>query len=494
MRRLSSFALLSAPLVITVYASACSGPVHDGSSSTRSTPSSASGTGGMGAASTTSTGGAGGTANTTSTGGAGGTASTTSTGGAGGAASTASTGGATSTSTTTTSTTTTSTSTSTSTTSTSTSSGVVDAGPVDSGAVSTVYPAPFPAPPQIVTLGGPVVAKPLWVPIFFAGDDPSIQAPVTDFLSVVGGTSYWAATTSEYGVGPATSAPAIVLAEAAPQNVDDSTIPGWLAAKVSAAEIPAPAAGTVYVIHYPTSTTITITSPGFNGISCLSLGAYHSEGPVGAVEAPYVVMPRCPPPPGMSAIDQMTSFESHELVEVSTDPFFLSDRAYDGYDPAHEFLGVIDTELADVCQSTYDADIQLPGLPYLVQRTWSNQAALAGHDPCTPEFPGEVYFAAAPELPDLYNGDVAVVMTQGQPRTIALDLYSEGATGGPWTVAVSSLSGDVASYSLDASSGQNGQKLWLTIQPTGGSGASVFQVVSTLGAVTTTAEGLVFVQ
>ena len=37
---------------------------------------------------------------------------------------------------------------------------------------------------------------------------------------------------------------------------------------------------------------------------------------------------------------------------------------------------------------------------HIVERSWSNAAARAGHDPCAPAAPGEVYFAAAGVLPD----------------------------------------------------------------------------------------------
>ena len=79
-----------------------------------------------------------------------------------------------------------------------------------------------------------------------------------------------------------------------------------------------------------------------------------------------------------------------------------------------------------------------------MQRTWSNKAAPAGHDPCVPALPGEVYFNAAPVLNDNITVDVigqtsrckGVKIAVGETKTIEIDLFSDAATGGPWTVAV----------------------------------------------------------
>jgi hypothetical protein len=127
-----------------------------------------------------------------------------------------------------------------------------------------------------------------------------------------------------------------------------------------------------------------------------------------------------------------------------------------------------------------------------VQRIWSNKSASSYHDPCVPEVPNEVYFNAAPVLPDTINVPVGSVngvqIPVGSSKTIELDLFSEAATNGPWNVQVvdlEQLKGGTASlrFSLDRSSGQNGDKIHLTIDALsqGTYGVGVFVVASYMG-------------
>jgi hypothetical protein len=94
--------------------------------------------------------------------------------------------------------------------STTSSSGAPDAGPdVDNGMPSTDYPAPHPAAPQVINLmSGTVLSAPKLVPVFFANEDPTMQASLIDFVNNIGNTPdggagdagdfyYWPTTTSE---------------------------------------------------------------------------------------------------------------------------------------------------------------------------------------------------------------------------------------------------------------------------------------------------------
>jgi hypothetical protein len=112
-----------------------------------------------------------------------------------------------------------------------------------------------------------------------------------------------------------------------------------------------------------------------------------------------------------------------------------------------------------------------------VQRTWSNNAAMTGHDPCVPALPGEVYFAAAPAMPDMVTfssraGSFSlpgVSVPVGQTKTIELDMFSDGNPGGAWTVKAEDaafLRGQTSTLqlTLDRSTGLNGEKLHLTIK------------------------------
>ena len=183
---------------------------------------------------------------------------------------------------------------------------------------STTYPAPFPAPPQVITGGGPVHSSPQIYPVFFAGDDSTTVASLADFSKNVGGTPYWTAATSEYGVGPATGHPAIMLGQAAPATIDDATIQTWLATEFAGTDgFPTPDANTLIVLYYPSTTTVTLQG----ATSCQTFGGYHNSAQVGSQQIAYAVVPRCT---GITT----TGAASHELIEASTDPQPMVSPAY----------------------------------------------------------------------------------------------------------------------------------------------------------------------
>jgi hypothetical protein len=363
----------------------------------------------------------------------------------------------------------------------------------DGGQVSNVYPAPFPAPPQVADLGGPVLTAPHVVPVFFADDDAMNEAQIIDFLGKVGATSYWSAVTSEYGVGPLTADVAVVLVETAPATIDDNGVETWLADKLDSGDpaFPPPDDNAIYAIHYPATTTITLDAgQGEVDTSCVNFGGYHSNITLteGNASVAYAVIPTCPNFDGFSGIDAITAAESHELVEASTDPFPAVTPAYAEVDQAH-FYWIASTggvgEVGDMCAENLASFTKFPELAYVVQRTWSNAAARAGQDPCVPPLAGEVYFNSVPEMSDMvdYTFDglpvsvVGVKVPVGTAREIDLDLFSGAATPGAWSVSVQEMGSHNLQFQLGDPYGQNGQKVHLTITPLG-AGPSVFTVSS----------------
>ena len=185
---------------------------------------------------------------------------------------------------------------------------------------------------------------------------------------------------------------------------------------------------------------------------------------------------------------------SHELIEGITDPYVMSnDFGYAQTDDDHiafTFAGL--AELGDMCALVGNAFYTPPDMPYLVQRIWSNAVAPSGHEPCLPQPAGHVYFNTAPVLNDAVtitsqgqSGQTkGVHIPVGQTGTVELDLFSEAPTSGPWTVSVKELDGSNLDLSLDQKSGQNGDKLTLTIHVRAKNadyGAELFLVESTLG-------------
>lgn len=355
----------------------------------------------------------------------------------------------------------------------------VDAG--DNGAPSDAFPAEHPDPPQVVRLmAGKVLANPRFIPVFFSGDDKTLAGKATDFETRIGASDYWKQTTAEYGVGPGTATAAVMLAEAAPASIDDSKIRSWLQTKLNSGDpaFPAVEADDVYVLHYPSGTSITLSGSGGVSQSCRQFGAYHGNVRLDAnhksQRVAYAVIPRCRGFGGGSTLDVLTNSVSHELTEAATDPYPSNGAAYAQVDDEHINWMTVNSggEVSDMCQNVMNSSMRPMELsPFLVQRGWSNAAAMAGHDPCVPA-PAQPYFAAAPELPDLVdytigNQTVAVLgvnIPVGEKRTITLDLFSDAPTEKFVVNARNYGRTNYLSFSLDRNAGVNGEKLHLTIK------------------------------
>jgi hypothetical protein len=214
-------------------------------------------------------------------------------------------------------------------------------------------------------------------------------------------------------------------------------------------------------------------------------------------------------------MDVLTVAESHELIEAATDPYpGGNSAAYVQVDNAHIYWDTAQggSEIADMCENDPEAyDNLIPGLTnYYVQRYWSNASIKAGHDPCVPELANTVFFQSVPELSTTVNinagtgGNVnakGVHIPVGQTGTVTIDLYSDGVTP-DWQVWVqdyttwaqyppvfcqsaTECNGSTMNITLSAGSGNNGDKITATINPTTaptmfpGSGYDIFVVTST---------------
>ena len=403
-----------------------------------------------------------------------------------------------------------------------------DAG--EAGAADVVEAAAYPAfvptdIPQVATRGGPVLSLPKVYPIYFAEDDPTFTAKITDFTSKVGATNYWNTIGSEYGVGSLMAEAPIQLtaADNPPALYTDYQIETWLAAKLEAGDpaFPTPDSNTIFAFFFPTGVTISESDeppPGDGGteggaadagtstapLSCSSFGGYHSYITLSNnVNVAYAVIPRCSSFDGFTGIDAVTAAASHELVEGTTDPYL---SAYSTTDSAHRYWATVvggGGEIGDMCAQTLESFTHFPDLPaYLVQRCWSNKAALTGGDPCVPIPTGDVYFNTIPVMPDVLqvmgrgaDGGTTTVPTKGvniavgASATIELDLFSNVPTGQDWNVTaydsntLTQVSPQLLQFSFDKSKGQNGDKIHMTIKvlAAGRRNTEAFMIYSTLG-------------
>jgi hypothetical protein len=368
----------------------------------------------------------------------------------------------------------------------------------DTGTPDGFVTATHAAQPQVVTFGGPVLTAPKVQPILYAEDPMAtdVEAMVQEFAS----EPAWAAQTAEYGVGSLTVLPTISIAGTPPTTLDDNNgnptpFEKTLATNTSGAN-PAwgPAdASTIYLFVLPKGTNI---SSG--GSCCTDFLGYHYEVPVGSTSVPYAIVCDCAPQQGdpTTPLVYVTTTVSHELVESATDPYPDSNPAYVESDD-NDIDWSIETggEVADMCEYNTDTNYTPSGSTYAVQRSWSNAAASAGTNPCVPVPPTGPFFNSMPVLPDTVSVDYygqavqtkGVTIAVGQSATIDVQLYSEAATNGPWTVTVYDLSdylGDTPDnqVSLDKATGSNGDVLHLTIKAkhaaTNGGG---FILISDLG-------------
>jgi hypothetical protein len=355
------------------------------------------------------------------------------------------------------------------------------------------------------------------VPVFFHADDAAYKARLAEFVKRVGQTSYWTSTVSEYGVGAATGAAPIQLTEAEdpPTRIDDSEIEAWLASKLNAND-PAfgtPDENTLYAIFYPPKVTITLGAEASGGLdgggdepdgsspdsgadagggggglgqvlaSCTAFGGYHQDIQLdsahNSMSVAYAVMPRCDSFGDLAGIDAVTGAASHEFLEAVTDPFPNTNPAYATVDNAHfqwqALLG--GGEIGDMCAQNPSSFTTFPGLAYTVQRAWSNKAALDGRDPCVPTVPGHAYFNSIPAPKDMvpitFGGQTVRVkgthIAAGQSATLELALISDGPTSGAWTVSARDMATmrkqpPNLKFSFDKHTGQNGDKLQMTIK------------------------------
>jgi hypothetical protein len=309
-------------------------------------------------------------------------------------------------------------------------------------------------------------------------------------------------------------------------NISSTDLQTWVSGAIAAGKFGPPDREAIYTIFYPASTTITQPNPVtplLPGVqSCVAFGGYHDnasahDADAGAdVSYAYAIIPTC------GGIDSLTSVVSHEWVEAATDPLVTStgsftliggpSTAFYLPDDDHLVWGLLGGgEAGDLCEPEgAGADLMLSGVG-LVQRTWSNLAAQGSHDPCVPEVSG-AFFDAAPVLTETVmlsstlTGNVTtkgITIPVGQKKTIEVDLFSDGDTGGPWTVEAADLLytyyGSYGfpkslSFEWDRTQGVNGEKLHLTITVTAKAliaGAHAFMITSSKGGRKTVWPGLV---
>ena len=198
-------------------------------------------------------------------------------------------------------------------------------GSADAGVDAGPRPTNLLSLPQVQRNSGHVLTTPRVVTVTFPGDPlaPELQT----FSGRLGQSLYWADVTSEYGVGSLVAAGQVVVNAPAPTAIDDVALKTFIQGH-QGTDWPAATSSTVYLLYFPSSSTV--TENGLTG--CVDFAGYHGAlaDASGNFQAAYAVVVRCGP--DATALDALTSTAAHELVEAVTDPNL---DAFFGLDPGH---------------------------------------------------------------------------------------------------------------------------------------------------------------
>jgi len=331
--------------------------------------------------------------------------------------------------------------------------------------------------PEVVNSGGPVLSAPRVQPIYFPGF--AFQTDVDTFLSKLPGSTYWPAVVSEYGVGALTILPSHVSSVSSGASQTDTSMAGLLAQVFAAdgAALGTPSGDTIYLLLFPSSTTITAQGQVMCGDSAPS--GFHTEFSLNGTNVPGIVLPSCPTFAGdstLTGVNVLTPTISHEIIESATDPLTNTQPAYFDVDERHAIWSVAINggEVADLCENETPDLITPADIGYPVQRIWSNAAANAGTSPCVPVPPGELFFIAVPSLPSQVSVSrdgktflvPALTATLGATANVSVSLHSENNGVPSWVVGALEFHSDSTSLPPPMSLvGQTGQNVRLTVVP-----------------------------
>lgn len=394
--------------------------------------------------------------------------------------------------------------------------GAVDSGapvvttPVDAGSggadpIDPTYPSAHSAIPIVDFNGGTVLQHAHIITVTVDGD--TMRTDLEKFGSVMTSTKWWDAVSAGYCdatggcVGEGDSGAPVHLASTdftTTVFTDSSqggaaTLQDFITSMISSGKFPVPTADTLYAIYFP-SESYTVNLDG--STSCGQFGGYHNSysypgnvatgGTVAAATVQYALVPRC----GDESTTTLAA--SHEFIEAATDPHVGSGTAFYMKDQLWALEG---GEVGDLCVTRDNSD-EYQESGFIVQRSWSNTAAKASHDPCVPAPAGDVYFNAAPKT-ETINAKV------GDTKTIDVTAFSD-APMSDWTISAADLNsqftgGDpVLTLALDKTTVNNGTKVTLTVtvlsQPSADfGGAALFSIHSKSGSTSNRWPGAVIV-
>lgn len=216
--------------------------------------------------------------------------------------------------------------------------------------------------PHLAYSGGPVLQQVQVVQINYPFTP--FATNLSQFYTDITGSAYfdWLAeydtSSPPQTIGRGQLVSVVNLTSAAPTTTSDAQIQSSLTGLISpdAAAVPTPTANTLYVIHFPSTTTVTL--PG--GLqSCRDFCQYHGTFSLSGQSVYYAVLPACAGCGGGTQLQNTTATASHALVDAVTDP--------DGT----AWVDPVNGEIGAICNNQ-QASLTVNGSTYTVQKEWSN--------------------------------------------------------------------------------------------------------------------------
>jgi hypothetical protein len=276
------------------------------------------------------------------------------------------------------------------------------------GSISEIYsgkssgvkhPKPAPTPSrqsgQLSYYGGSVLANVKVISVMWGGSvDAKTVAQVGSFYAAVTHSNYmdWLteyntnlhAVDGRQGTGQTIGRGSFlkqvqIAPSRASGKVSDSEVQAEITKQINAGLLPAPDANTLYMIHFPSS--VTITQGGGGGqkvaVSCQDFCAYHSAYQKNSAQVNYGVIPDlgsngCETGCGhFDTFSNLTITASHEMIEAITDSGV---GLATGNGPNFP-MGWYDSrqgEIGDLCARTSGSIPGSAGTTFKVQGEWSN--------------------------------------------------------------------------------------------------------------------------
>jgi hypothetical protein len=248
--------------------------------------------------------------------------------------------------------------------------------------------------PQVAEGPAGVFPHPRIVHIIAQNDE--LADDLVSFADELIGGSWWSIVGVEYGVGTAESlrviGPAIVA------NPTRSDMERYILNVIAAHPVFAPDGSSIYMLYLPNGIVAledAFDPPRPNNY-CSFYSGYHL--PLGHGPDNWAVAQRCSLLGShQQQLDSLTETASHEIIESATDPVAgfqipITSTTTPWIDDiwAWSYAGTV--EVADLC-----GDASIRQGRFLLQRSWSNQAARGAGDPCVPAVATPYFNASAPE-------------------------------------------------------------------------------------------------